>query len=410
MNTLVTTEKQRSLDGAARVAVTGLTQVTDAVQGIHRAIAAIPFGLLRPLPGARATAFTHDTIADGVYDTVRTVMQGVGEGARLAIKSMPPEWLPDGEAPPPSWSRDAISALNGAFGDRLAAQNNPLTLGMAFAHSGRAVPLDAVDMAAAYPHATGKVAIFVHGLCCNESIWEMYRADHDDQTYAERLASEAGFTPLFVRYNSGLAMADNGAALAQLLDGLMEVYPRRIEQLVIIGHSMGGLVARSAVAQAVDDELGWLRATTHLFCLGSPHLGAPLETWAWHGARLLDAIPFTAPFAGWLKARSVGIKHLRHGYVHPDDVVDDDLDTVCGTPAAPRPRPAHVRFGFIGTVLGDDADAASARFWGDGLVRLSSARAQSLVDADWAAFSGRHHLRLANDPAIYLQLRTWLNC
>lgn len=407
MGALVTTETQRSLDGAAQVAITGLTQVTTAVQDIHRAIAAIPFGLLKPLPGVRATAFTHDTIADGVYETVRTVMQGVGEGARLAIKSMPPEWLPDREAPPP-WSSDAISALNGAFGDHLAAQDHPLTLGMAFAAKGRAVSLDAVDMATAYPQATGKVAIFVHGLCCNESVWDMYRADHDGQNYAERLAREAGFTPMFVRYNSGLAMADNGAALAQLLDGLMEVYPRRIQQLVIIGHSMGGLVARSALAQAMADDLTWLRRTTHLFCLGSPHLGAPLEAWAWQAARLLDAVPFTVPFAGWLKARSIGVKQLRHGHIRFEDCVDEDLDGVFGTPAGPCPRPDHVRLGFIGTVLGADAYSPVSRFLGDGLVRLSSAQATSLGDVDWAAFSGRHHIRLVNDRDIYNQLLAWL--
>jgi len=407
MGTLVTTETQRSLDGAAAVAVTGLTEITTAVQEIHRAIAAIPFGLLRPLPGTRATAFTHDTIADGVYDSIRTVMQGVGAGARLAIKSLPPEWLPD-RAAPPRWSSDAISALNGAFGDHLDAQGHPLTLGMAFAQQGRSVALDETAMAAAYPQATGKVAIFLHGLCCNESVWDFYRAEHDGHSYAERLAREEGFTPLFVRYNSGLAMADNGAALNQLLDGLMEVYPRRIEQLVLIGHSMGGLVARSAMAQAMDDDLGWLRPTTHLFCLGAPHQGAPLETWAWQGARLLDAVPFTTPLARWLKARSVGIKHLRHGYIHPDDGAQGDLDIERGGPATACPRPAHVRFGFIGSVIGDDAASDAARFWGDGLVRLSSARAQTLIDADWAAFTGRHHIRLANDAAVYAQLREWL--
>jgi len=117
---------------------------------------------------------------------------------------------------------------------------------MTFVHHGRALPLDAAAWAAAHPQATGKVAVFVHGLCCNESVWDLHRVHHDGQNYAERLSREAGFTPLFVRYNSGLGIADNGATLSQLLDGLMEVYPRRIQHLVLIGHSMGGLVARGS--------------------------------------------------------------------------------------------------------------------------------------------------------------------
>lgn len=407
MTPLATTETQRTLDGTAQVAVTGLMQITDAVQGVHRAIAAIPFTILKPLPGVGTTAFTHDTIADGVYDAVRTVMRGVGEGARLVIKSIPPEYLPDREAPAP-WSGQAISALNGAFGDRLAEHGNALTLGMAFAHKGRALPLDEAAWAAAHPQATGKVAVFIHGLCCNESVWDLHRPDHDGHNYAERLAVEGGFTPLFVRYNSGLGMADNGAALAQLLDGLMEVYPRRIQQLVLIGHSMGGLVARSALAQATDDDAAWLKPVTHLFCLGAPHLGAPLESWAWNAGRLLDRLPFTAPFGGWLKARSIGIKQLRHGHLRFTDGVDEDLDAVFGSAAGPCPRPAHVRYGFIGSSLGPDPEAPLARLLGDGLVRLDSARAAAMGDADWASFTGLHHIRLSNDRRVYEQLRVWL--
>ncbi len=407
MTPLVSTDPQRTLDGAAQVAVIGLTQVTEAVQAVHRAIAAIPFSMLGPLPGARGTAFTHDTIADGVYDAVRIVTRGVGEGARRIIRALPAEYLPDPEAPAP-WQGQAISALNGAFGDRLAEHGSPLTLGMTFVHHGRALPLDAAAWATAHPQATGKVAVFVHGLCCNESVWDLHRAHHDGQNYAERLSREGGFTPLFVRYNSGLGIADNGATLSQLLDGLMEVYPRRIQHLVLIGHSMGGLVARSALAQAMDDDAAWLKPTRHLFCLGAPHLGAPLEGWAWHAARLLDRLPFTAPFGGWLKARSVGIKQLRHGHLRLTDGVNEDLDSVFGSAAGPCPRPANVRLGFIGSSLGANPDALIARWFGDGLVRLASAHAALIGEADRASFSGLHHLQLSNDRRVCDQLIAWL--
>ena len=53
--------------------------------------------------------------------------------------------------------------------------------------------------------------------------------------------------------------------------------------------------------------------------LGTPHHGAPLER-AGHGVDvLLDATPFSRPFAQIGKLRSAGILDLRHGHVQEAD-------------------------------------------------------------------------------------------
>jgi pimeloyl-ACP methyl ester carboxylesterase len=400
-------ERQRALQGAAQLAVTGVTEATTAVQEIHRAIAKLPFTALQPLPATPVVALAHDTIADGVYGAIRGIAGAVGISARLAIQTLPPQWLPDRDAPSPAVAQ-AISALNGAFGDGLAAQDHPLTLGMAFAHRGRAVALTEAAFAEAYADARSTVVVFLHGLCCNETVWEFYRDGHQGRTYASRLQADLGATAVYLRYNSGLAIADNGAALAQQLDALMELYPRRIKRLILIGHSLGGLVARSAIAEAMTGETPWLQALSHLICLGSPHLGSPLERGGWRLTRALEALPFTQTFARWGRARSLGIKNLRHGHIRPEDSAGLDPDADFGTPPRACPRPAHVKFGFVGCVLGAFEDDALSRRVGDGLVPLASARAKDLIDADWAAYTRRHHLRLVNDPAVYAQIERWL--
>ena len=90
-----------------------------------------------------------------------------------------------------------------------------------------------------------------------------------------------------VRYNTGLHVSENGRGLARLLDEMVEEWPCQLEELVLIGHSMGGLVARSACHYGAS----WTDRVRHVFCLGSPHLGADLEKGAnvlgsrWAGCR-----------------------------------------------------------------------------------------------------------------------------
>src|SRR5690606_14178182 len=95
--------------------------------------------------------------------------------------------------------------------------------------------------------------------------------------YGALLEAELGFSVLYVRYNSGLRIATNGRKLAQLLADVVSAYPVPLEEIVLIGHSMGGLVSRSAAHYASELELSWVQRLSHLICLGSPHHGAPLE-------------------------------------------------------------------------------------------------------------------------------------
>ena len=67
-----------------------------------------------------------------------------------------------------------------------------------------------------------------------------------------RGSDDLGYTPVFVRFNTGRHISENGASLAALLDELVADWPVEVERIAIVGHSMGGLVARSACHRGGD--------------------------------------------------------------------------------------------------------------------------------------------------------------
>jgi hypothetical protein len=111
----------------------------------------------------------------------------------------------------------------------MAAQRNPLAARLGFYAGGRRLRLTPEALVAAHPGATGRLAIFVHGLCCNERSWRLYvePGDPEAQPYAWRLAADLGFTPYFVRYNTGLHVSQNGRLLARAMVRLVEAHPCR---------------------------------------------------------------------------------------------------------------------------------------------------------------------------------------
>ena len=210
--------------------------------------------------------------------------------------------------------REAIvAALNGVLGDHLAATDNPLAIPMAFRHAGQTLVLERFAMRSHLRAATPRLLVLLHGLCMNDLQWQ--RAGHD---HGDALARELGFTPIYLHYNSGLSVSTNGRILAQLMEHLFDAWPVPIERLAMLGHSMGGLVARSALHHGALIQRGGLRwpaRVNDLVCLGTPHQGAPLER-AGHGVDvLLSAAPYAAPLARLGKLRSAGINDMRLGNI-----------------------------------------------------------------------------------------------
>jgi len=314
-----------------------------------------------------------------------------------------------------------IGAVNGVFGDFLAREQNPLAIKLAFRHRGRSLQLTPRALADAYPDAGQQLAVFIHGLCCDEQAWNLYGSAHwpgeaTPQAYGPRLRAQHGITPLYLRYNTGRHISESGEDFAQALETLVEHWPVAVSRIALIGHSMGGLVARSASHHALAEPMRWPGLVTQVICLGTPHHGAPLEKIGNVATAVLGALDITRPIATTINARSAGIKDLRHGSLRKEDWHDLDPDALLGDtrlPVLPLPK---ARYHFIGATMGEDENDPRGLLLGDGLVRHHSSagrhkdpkRHLRIEEGDGHLLCQLHHMQLLNHPDVYAHLERWL--
>jgi pimeloyl-ACP methyl ester carboxylesterase len=376
------------------------------IQDLHEGIANRVFRSLGP--SADPIRAIHDGMAGGVYAAVSLGTNALVRAGAVALSlATPPEAssVTDSRA-----GRLAVGALNGAFGDLLARRRNALEVRMTFRHGDRDLTLDRDALAAALPNAKPRVAIFLHGLCESDAAWKLRDSRH--VPYGFRLETELGYTSLYVNYNSGRHISENGRELDEQLARLLEAWPVPIDELALVGHSMGGLVARSACYYGAGGA--WAPKVRHVFTLGAPHLGAPLEQLTNRATVALARMPETRGLARALNLRSSGIKDLRYGYLVDEDWSEQDPDVYLRRTAAEIPFLDTANHYFVCATLAQDHDAPSARIIGDLLVLHASAwgqvRGERLrfgVD-HYRHIGGATHFDLLNHPAIYDQLRRWL--
>lgn len=378
------------LRGSLLALRTGFREVTLRVQRMHLAIAGLTFRVLRRVPvvsiPARVVEHTHDAISGGVYTVVRRGGDAVLTAAAAAQRTV-------GRGHDDGGSSPLRSAVNGAFGDHLAAARNPLAMRMELRAEDGAVVCAPEGVRALSADAGGRICVFLHGLGCDERSWRGPGAADGGAHYGARLRDELGYTPLYLRFNTGLPIAANARGFATMLEQLATAQPGR--ELVLVGHSMGGLVARSACRVAAAEGMAWVGTVRMVICLGSPHRGAPLEK---AGAALAAALalhPVTVPLGEIADARSSGVRDLRHGLLAED--------------AAAWPLPAAVPCRLLGSTLHSDADHPLAGVLGDGLVTPGSATRPALAgDVQAVRLGGMGHMRLMNEPRVYAQIRAWL--
>jgi len=325
---------------ALRLAVFATTGVTDVVEAMHLRIASGPAVLGKPL------AFPARFVTSIAYGNVRFVARWVGKLGDQLLGELEP--LLGGSAP--GAERDAVvAALNGVFGDWLQRTQSPLALSMRLRKEG----------------AGPKAVVLVHGSSMNDRQW--LRRGHD---HGMALARDDGWMPVYVLYNSGLSIAENGRLLAERLGELADV-----SEIAILGHSLGGLVARSACHVAEAEGLPWRRRLRSLITLGTPHRGAPLERYGMLFEALLLLSSYSAPLARLGKIRSAGVTDMRYG-----------LDL---------PLPAGV--GCYAIAAGKDR-----------LVPVASAHG-AFLPARCSVVPGASHLDLLSSPEAYDTIRRALS-
>jgi len=376
--------------GTCRIVFDALAGLGGVVERMHTTIQQrpAPFGAARDVRAHGVTGVVYRSVQGGA----RMIGAGV-DGVLASIADMfPDRGRTDG--------REAMVAIvNGIYGDYLVRTSNPLAIGMSMRYAGQVVdPLDPAQSlrAAGAPPAASKVLVLVHGLCMNDLRWR--RDGHD---HGAALARELGYSALYLRYNSGLHVRDNGRLFSELLEVLLQHWPVAVQELCIIGHSMGGLVARSACCQAGQSGNHWTTRLKKLVFLGTPHLGSPLERGRWLDF-MLDLSPYSAPLTRAGKLRSGGIQDLRHG-------------DIAATGHA-IPLPAGVKCYAAAATLAKRQGLLADRLIGDGLVPVDSAlgrhrdrsKALDIPKAhQWIGYE-MGHLDLLCRAEVYRQLRQWI--
>ena len=390
------------LRGARQLAVAGVSGVVDLVEAMHHHIAIIPRIVGRPE-------------RDRTIGITRLVYRSIHSVVHLAGRALDP--LLDHVAPlldkRGAWSgrESVLAALNGLLGDYLEASDNPLAIRPSLRRKGVALPGGRTALAAALPHASGKLAVLVHGLCMNDLQWTRKRHDH-----GAGLERDLGYTAVYLRYNSGLHVCSNGRAFAEQLEALVRDWPVPLTEIVLIGHSMGGLVARSAFYYGALAGHAWPARLDRLVFLGTPHHGAPLER-AGNGVDvLLGASRYSAPLARLGKIRSAGITDLRFGRLIDQDGPGRDRFAHTGDRRSAVSLPEGVACYAIAATLATSTEVPGGARLGDGLVPLSSAlgrhadpRLALRFDASRQyVVRGTGHLDLLSSRKAYAQLRRWL--
>ncbi len=390
------------LQGLTRLIMDATKGITDLVEAMHKRVVHPPL-----LP---STPIQHliTSIAGITYKNIRWSTQFIGGGLDKALGQLAPVL---GEIKTTD-EREAIrSALNGIVGDYLEEKENPLKITMQFRHQSKVIPLDSKSLNETYPTINGKILLMVHGSCMNDIQWT--RKEHN---HGEALEKELDKTLIYLHYNSGCHISSNGQNFNELLEKLVLHWSVPIEELVIIAHSMGGLVARSALHYGHQQQKTWTKHLKKIIFLGTPHHGTPLERTGNYLDVILESIPYAKPFARLGKIRSAGVTDLRYGNLIDEDWQGNDRFEIQGDQRQNIPLPKRIECYSIAAIIGKETDPISPRMLGDSLVDLKSALGQHENPAKnlhfkekntWVAYENTH-LDLLSNPNIYSKIKAWL--
>lgn len=389
----------RKFLGIGSLSSDAITGVTDIVELVHKN--AFSFSRFFGDPKEVRTK----GLTGLVYKNIRSITGAIGSGVDILIEQLSSE----GEVKDSSSSQSvALAVLNGIIGDHLLSRKNPLAIEMCFRRNG--LPLDETALAEQIIQAKGKIAIMIHGSCMNDLQWK--RNNHDHGAALER---DLDLVPIYLYYNTGRHISENGRELSELLETLKHLSDIPLE-LVIVAHSMGGLVARSACHYAKESDYLWLKHLRKIVCLGTPHHGTHLEK----AGNLVDVILetnlYSAPFSRLGKIRSSGVTDLRFGNVVDDDWSGQDRFKLSSDKRKPIPLPESVECYAIAAVAGKSPNLLNDGLVGDGLVTVNSALGRHKKPEFNLSFPADHqwmgrnmgHLSLLDHADVYTTIKAWL--
>lgn len=395
--------------GLAQLVTEATVGVTGIVEGVHHSV------LSTMCIPSSATAGQTCGITGLVYKSIRHTTQLVGKSIDTALAILEPLFESVKYTNPETPQREALLAIiNGVMGDYLVVNNNPLAIPMTLRYQGKALNLDSHSLPT-IQEAKSKLLLLIHGLCMNDLQWH---TQHKEQVvnHGEALACALNYTPIYLRYNSGLHISQNGRELSIHLEQLFRRWPRPIEELIVVAYSMGGLLIRSAFYYAKQENLRWTNYLKSIVFLGTPHHGSPLEKAGNWIDTILGSTRYSAPFAKLGKVRSAGITDLRYGYLLDEDWLGYERFDCKPDNRQFVPLPEGIDCYTIAATIADKRNIMADCLIGDGLVPLYSALGQHkdvkrnlgfAKAAQWIAYH-TNHKQLLSSPDVTRQMIEWL--
>ena len=388
-------------EGLTHLVTSGVLEVTEIIESLHSEL------LLRPLGRFDETHLTRwqSGLNRKFYNGMRYLVQQVGTGVtqtniKLVRKAL--RGYHDRRLSNPL--KQTVNIINGVIGDHLIAQKSPLAVPMII-YDRYGQPLG--------NKLSGRIVLLCHGLCLSYLSWHPC----EDDSLGENIAlAQPKTTVLYLDYNTGKRISQNGRRLSHVMKQLLEENPD-ITQIDLVGYSMGGLVARSALFYAEQEGLHWLDRVGNLVTIGSPHQGALLERTGYYILDIVGKVPFAASLSKMGNIRSAGIIDLRHGSIRDEDwKYLKDRDVLPEEFRHPTKLPRHIRTYFIaGSMVEGVYDSKATNLVGDGLVTIESALGEAgelhtlyVPEGRKAIFYGVNHLNLMYDRRIHYQIIEWL--
>ncbi|MFT4754255.1 MAG: pimeloyl-ACP methyl ester carboxylesterase [Salibacteraceae bacterium] len=395
-------KKGSDLQGLTRLITEATIGITDLVEAMHKRVVHPPFLPSTPIQNLITN------IAGFTYKNIRWSTRAIGDILDKILGQLAPVI---GEIKTTN-EREAIrAALNGVIGDYLEEKENPLKITMQLRYQSKAILLDRKSLDITYPTINGKILLMVHGSCMNDIQWTQKENNH-----GAALAKELDKTCIYLHYNSGRHISSNGKSFNELLEKLVLQWPVPIEELVIVAHSMGGLVARSALHYGHQQQGTWTEHLKKIIFLGTPHHGSPLERTGNYLDLILESIPYTKPFARLGKIRSAGVTDLRYGNLIDEDWQHNDRFERQGDQRQNIPLSKGIAHYAIAAVIAKATAPLPARMLGDTLVGVKSALGKHKDPAKtlkfkkkntWIAYESTHSSLLSN-PEVYTKMKGWL--
>jgi pimeloyl-ACP methyl ester carboxylesterase len=394
--------KLAEVRGYTRLVKEATLGVTEIVQAMHHRIVHPPF-----LP---STPIQHiiTGIADITYFNIKTATNWIGGALDKTMGLFPSS---HGGDISPGKRKDFVAVLNGIIGDHMTRTNNPLVLSMQLNYKGHKIDPESTAFQEALSRSKGKIMIMVHGLCGHDNRWE-----ENGINPSENLAKALNYTPLYLQYNSGLHISDNGQQMNAILNELIHKFSNAINDIVLIGHSMGGLVIRSSCHYDMEENDRWTKLVSKIITLGTPHHGASLEKLGNYVDNILEVIPYTKPLARLGKIRSTGITDLRFGSVI-DDAQGQDRFELSEDNRIQVPLPEGIECFAIAATKNPTEKEKFSKLSGDGLVSVNSAigihkdekRNLNFPESNIHLCYDTKHTQLLTDEKIFIKIHEWIS-